>query len=366
MSTLIVDVCEVAERKPHPNADKVEMVRVKNWWVVSKIGQFKEGDKCVFFPPDSVISETLADKFGVTKYLAPVTKDSVGKILFLRRMRIKAARFRGERSFGFIAAPEDPTWPVGMSVIDHYGVTKYEPPMRCVDGDVATPIAAFHAYTDIENIGNFPGILEDGEEVVIEEKIHGSNIRVGKILMSNPETGEAEYAYVCGSRTQRRKEIDNNGVRSKFWQGLTPEIKNLLDHLCGDKRNVIVFGELYGAGIQDMQYGLTGQAVRVFDISIDHKYIDHDERYGVCEMFDVETAPFLYRGPFSMAKVQELTDGQTLLCDPSKAGAFKGRKGVVIRPIKDRHSKNLPNYGRVLLKSVSVDYLERKNGTEFH
>ena len=50
----------------------------------------------------------------------------------------------------------------------------------------------------------------------------------------------------------------------------------------------------------------------------------------------------------------------------SWSGKFKGREGMVIRPVKERHSEKLPQFGRVVLKSISVDYYERKGGTEFH
>jgi hypothetical protein len=85
-----------------------------------------------------------------------------------------------------------------------------------------------------------------------------------------------------------------------------------------------------------------------------------------CESYGVEMVPYLCRGPFSLEMVAEMTDGPTTICNPADAGKFKGREGVVIRPVKERYSPDLPNYGRVVLKSVSVDYYERKGGTEYH
>ena len=49
-----------------------------------------------------------------------------------------------------------------------------------------------------------------------------------------------------------------------------------------------------------------------------------------------------------------------------KAGRFKGREGIVIRPVHERYSEKLPNHGRVTLKSISIAYLERKGGSESH
>jgi RNA ligase (TIGR02306 family) len=359
MSTLIVEVCAVEEIKPHPMADRVELVRVKNWWCVSGIGSFKVGDKCVYFPPDSVLSKEWTEKFGITKYCGEMPKNPDGTRPPF--MRIRAARFRGQPSFGTIQYPEDSSWEVGSSVIDYYGVTKYEPPVKIQSGEADTPVSNFHGYTDIENIGNYPGVFDDGEEVTFEEKIHGSNCRVGKVEI------DGVFQYACGSNNIRRKEFNEKGGRSLYWMPLTDKVKELLDFLCADKYNIVMFGEIYGTGVQDLTYGMTGTGFRGFDIAVNGRYLDYDTKIEMFKQFDIEYAPCLYRGPFSMEVLAQHTDGPTTLAEPDKIGTkFKGREGVVIRPVVERYSEKIPNFGRVILKSISVDYLERKGGTEFH
>lgn len=357
MSSLIVDVCEIEEVKPHSNANALELVRVKNWWCVAGIGSYKVGDKAVYFPPDAVIPDALAERFGIAKYCAQLPK--LGDGARPAGLRIRAARFRGEKSCGTVQPLDDPNWAVGTSVAEYYGVTKFEPPARH-DGDIDTPLDVFHKYTDIENINNFPSVFTDGEEVVVDEKIHGTNARVGKVF-----DGE-RWAYTCGSHAHRRKEYDHKDKRSKYWLPLTENVTALLDRLSGDERNVVLYGEIYGPGIQDLHYGSQRAAFRAFDVSVSGKYLDYDEKAAIFAEFDIEMVPFVYRGPFSLAKIDELTDGPTLMCEADKAGKFKGREGVVVRPVKERHSQDLPGYGRVILKSVSIDYQERKGGTEFH
>ena len=66
--------------------------------------------------------------------------------------------------------------------------------------------------------------------------------------------------------------------------------------------------------------------------------------------------PVLYRGPFSEAALLEHTSGATVL------GGKHLREGVVLRPAVERESAEL---GRVILKSVSGDYLTRRGGTEY-
>ena len=73
--------------------------------------------------------------------------------------------------------------------------------------------------------------------------------------------------------------------------------------------------------------------------------------------FNFETVPVLYRGPFSVAAMRKHTDGRTMM------GADHIREGIVMVPARERTD---PRIGRVCLKSVSADYLTRKNGTEYN
>lgn len=345
MSSLIVEVCTIEEVAPHPNADRIERVRVKNWWCIAPIGKYKVGDKVVYCPPDSVISEELGNRWGIAKYCQPVPGG----------LRIRAARFRTVPSFGCLQDLDDSSWIVGTDVCAHYGIQKYEPPPKVGAGDAERDHPAFHAYTDIENLGNFAHIFQDGEEVWVEEKIHGTNCRVGMICE------DGKMTFMAGSHTNRRKCSDAAGNPSLYWWPLQDNLTALLEFLALEKQqNVIVFGEIFGRKVQDMQYGQDGYAFRVFDITVNGQYLDVAERNLVLAKFHVEAPPCIYQGPFSLQKMNELVDGPTLVCNPLKIKEpFKGREGIVIRPIKERFDPLLG--GRVILKYVSVDYHDRKN-----
>jgi RNA ligase (TIGR02306 family) len=71
--------------------------------------------------------------------------------------------------------------------------------------------------------------------------------------------------------------------------------------------------------------------------------------------------PVLYRGPFSAQALEEATNGRETLSGQE----VHIREGVVVLPVKERFSAELPT-GRVALKSVSVAYLTRTGGTEFN
>jgi RNA ligase (TIGR02306 family) len=362
MSTLVVEVCEVKAVYPHPNADVLEFITVKGWPViVQKALGLKPGDRVVYFPPDCVMPPELADRLGITKYLAPLPREIDGT----RKpgLRVRAARLRGEPSYGTIDHVVDPTWEVGRDVKDDYGVTKFEPPERPCDGESLPGVAAFHRYTEIENIRNFPDVLRPGEEVVITEKIHGKSCRLGLV-----RTRDGAFEFMAGSHGQRRKEVDAKGRPSDFWRPLTDTVRALLSDLSGGEHSVVVFGELYGSGVQDMAYGLAGGAkgFRAFDIAADGKYLDYERKVEALARHGIEMVPLLYRGPFSWDAVEEHTYGPTTMCPPDVAGRFGGREGCVVTPVAERYHAGLGDSGRVILKSISADYLARMGGTDEH
>ena len=63
--------------------------------------------------------------------------------------------------------------------------------------------------------------------------------------------------------------------------------------------------------------------------------------------------PVLYRGPFSNAVIQDYISGPSMIY-----GAKHIREGIVVKPIIERYSERLR--GRLILKYVSMDYLEGK------
>lgn len=190
MSSLIVEVCEIESIRIHPNADRVEVATVKGWECVVPKDQFRVADRVIYFPPDTVITEELAEKFGITNYVSELPKNSDWTRPLGRRIRAK--RFRGEQSFGFITKPDDPSWEVGFSVADHYGVTKYEPIVRDGDGNQAPDLPTFHRYTDIDT------------RTSRTSRISPMRSRKAKRLLSPRRSTERIRAWVMSGRMKNR------------------------------------------------------------------------------------------------------------------------------------------------------------------
>jgi RNA ligase (TIGR02306 family) len=341
LSELVVQVKTIDEIKAHPNAELLDIAVVGGWQcVVPKSEEFRTGDRVVFFPPDTVLPEEVSDRFGVTKYL------SKGRIIH--------TKLRGEPSFGLVVRPDDPNWDVGKDVAEHYGARKYEPPVRPTAGDAEKPHPLFWTYTEIENLRNYPDVLQEGEPVVVTEKLHGTNARVALI----------EGQYMAGSKGLRRKlptvkdelgeRIDREALKSNLYAYplMLEPVKALLDSLGEQHRQVILYGEVYGK-VQSLNYGIPGKIeFRAFDLLLDGCYCDWRFFVDTVLSFGVERVPLVYEGPYSLDAIKQASVGESLV------GGAHMREGVVVKPVQERTD---PKVGRVILKYLSDDYLLSKH-----
>lgn len=322
MSTFRVEVVPVKLEK-HPNADSLSVVKVFDGYTVCvRTEDWIGKDKGAYIPPDSLVPNN--EQFAFLE----------GKV------RIKAKRLRGIDSFGMLVpAPEGSQ--IGDDVADILGIKHYEPELsdqvKKAMGDFESPPPIRGVIYDIESWNKYQNEFEEGEEVVITEKIHGMNSRF---------TFQEGQMY-AGSHNHWVKEGKNT-----FWQilDLVPWIRVF----CQLNPNVIIYGEIFGAVQKGYNYGLDSKApfgFRAFDIYADGHFLDYDEALGGASSDFL--VPVLYRGPYSHDMVLRFRDGASTL-----PGASHIREGVVIKPTKERYSERL--HGRLILKAVSVDYLEGK------
>lgn len=405
MSSLIIEVCRVDSVRPHPNADRMAVARIKGWEVcvaknIDGEPWVKEGDKVVYFPPESVIPAGVAEKHGVTKYLAPLPKREDGTRP--TGGRVKVANLRGFKSFGYLAAPDDSSWPVGLDVAEYYSVTKYEPPMRATQEDAHKDSPEFPPYYEMENLRNFPNTFEEGEQVYVTEKIHGENCRLGLIREVNDE-GVRVWRWAAGSNGVRRKRyahrLNKDGsprtpIESVYWKCFTPEIKAMLCALSSNYLTpeevdaetpvryepdgqtvgvpVVLYGERFGCGVQDMWYGRENGKVefRAFDVAVEDTYVSACAKEELFRKYNVPMVPFVYSGPYSFEGMEYHTEGTSMLSLQDKADVRNFKEGIVICSATERVAEyqrlDKPSrFGRAQVKLISFAYLDRKGGTEF-
>lgn len=344
MSTIKVEVTTIQNLHPHNNADALELATVGGWQICVKKGMYKNGDPIVYFEQGTVIPKEVADRLSVTQYLSEKTDINGQRVFVIHRVKL-----RGEPSFGLVIRPE-PGMQLGQDVADFYHATKYFPPVKHTATNAKPEDPRFPAYTEIENMRSYPTILLDGEEVVATEKIHGTNCRIGLIV--DMEEGKTNIIKMAGSRKLRRQEPANpeDMKQNLYWypftvQGVTPLLEFLMAQ---NHRQAVLYGEIYGKGIQSFTYNMNTIGFRVFDLMINGQYVNYDTMVALCQQYGVEMVPLVYRGPFSLAKIKDLSEGQSLV------GGNHGREGVVVKPVIERQD---PIVGRVILKYISDVYL---------
>lgn len=345
MAVITTEVCKILEINPHPNADSLELATVKGWQTCIKKDTYKVGDLVVYFEPASCLPEAMAKKIGVVDYLRDRLTINGDRALVVGQIKL-----RGEASFGLVI-PAEPQMQEGDDVAEYYGVTKYEPPVtnKINGGDMESDSILFPRYSSPENLRSNPRIFTDGEEIVVTEKIHGTSCRVGYIW--DDETN-APILKAGSKGFARRKPEDL--YSNTYWFPHTYEgIQNLLTACSNTGVNqVIIYGEVYGPKIQNYTYGEPCQKFRAFDILIDGNYLRADNFTAICDLYKIPTVPLMYRGEYSLQKIKELSDGDSLI------GGTHGREGVVVKPIVERTDRKV---GRVCMKYIGDNYLLGKS-----
>lgn len=338
MSTLKVTVTRIKAMEAHPNADRLELARVLGWSCVVPKDKYAVGDLVVYIPVDAVLPVSLSDRLGVTRYLS--------------NGRVRAARLRGVVSYGLVMANEG-GWSEGEELQQRLEITKFEPPLRLSAGDVLPPHPRVTHYTNLENIKNHPDVLEDGEAVVVTEKVHGTNCIHALV---REESGE--LVWMASSHRHLRRE----SPESTYWKTFDDKTRALLSEAIEGHSVALIYKEVYGAKIQNLSYGLTHQVADVaFDVCVDGRYLDYSDFAALCERHGVPRAPVMYRGPFDAQKLDALINGPDVRTVVGQGEHIL--EGVVIKPERERWNAET---GRTALKWITDVYALDKNATDFH
>lgn len=393
MSELHVPLTTVTEVKPHPNADKLDIAIIQGWQVIVSRDSMAAGDSVIYVGPDCIVPDEWAVRWGVKDYLS-------------KGERVKAIKLRGEPSFGFAVPISDDLIledvQFGDDVSARFGITKYVPlpPRQSRSGGPAGDSMAespyFSRYTDIVNLRHYPSMFDD-TAVVVTEKIHGTNSRIG--IIDGPSTTSG--TRVAGShRVQRRHPDDRSHLREfeyaryekhyddwiaslPYWKRWLHDtfgifscprmtevvnkanpgtatywlpweisgVETMLEALAERYQQVILYGEIYGPAIQALGYGVPEGKVeyRAFDLMLDGKYQDYRTFAALCSTFGVPMAPLLATGNLSYDDLKALTEGPTTLNDGPHL-----REGIVVRSTTETVD---PRRGRMVSKFVADSYL---------
>lgn len=292
----------------HPNADKLQLVKVLGFQCVVPIGLYKEGDLIIYIQPDTVLPK---DQQWAEEYLKYSPK------------RVRACKIRQEWSEG-IVAPFDkfkeiipkngyydsininlpieiyddlPDWisltykvsiDVGDDISEMIGVVKYDPPLpKDIQAKGGLPYQI--SKTDEDRFENLGDKIPYGEKVDIDLKIDGQSATYGYKV-------DEDRFFITG----RRFEIDHESENR--YSVHVKKVKEKIINYCKKHNVSLAFrGESYGNGIQSHKlnpHSSKPHSLAIFSVwNIDErKYENKNSKHyyeNACKEIGLETVDML-------------------------------------------------------------------------
>jgi RNA ligase (TIGR02306 family) len=371
-------VCYVAtinEIKPIEGADNIELAVVGGWNCITKKGEYKSNDLVIIATTDAVIPQDLSDKMNVTNYLR-------------KGGRVRTVKLRGVYSECLIIPTKyipgiGDIYYDGMDMMEKMGVFKFEPPVKQVQLASGKKIRYsenpnFHIYYKFPNIKNVPGIFTEEDWVQITRKVHGTNARYGIVKKNKLSFWDKvkkfigfddewiDYEFVVGSHNVEKGSDSQGFYDTNVWYNIADKydikkklwwfVKNTTD-IFDIGHGVVLYGEIYGAGIQkNYEYGLKDIKVVFFDMTIDGRYLGPRSTKMELE-YDIRLphVEILYEGQWS----QEIQD--KFVFNNFIPGTKVPEEGIVIKGETGERNK--------VVKVINPDYLiyaEKKDVGDSH
>lgn len=238
---MLATIRRIAEIRPHPNADRLEIAHVQGYDCIVPKDKHDAGELIVFIEPDAVL---------------PVAEWTESVYGYTSRGRVKAAKLRGQWSMGLVmplatlgcVAGPAPVCAEGVEVAEHLGIVKYDPPLpQDLKARGGLPFGV--PKTDEERWQNLDA-LPFGIEVDVTLKIDGSSFTAYCALPGVHPGGEPVVG-VC-SRTLDLK-LDEGMTNPWLEAARQTGVLDRLGVFCeAEGVSLALRGEVYGAGIQSM------------------------------------------------------------------------------------------------------------------
>lgn len=338
MERKLASVQRIREVRPIEGADAIEVVQINNWNVVSKKGEYKPGDLCIYCEIDSFLPIKEEFEFLRKSSYKKLADGSEG-------FRLKTVKLRGQVSQGLVLpietlngaeemvigrseqpwgeqlqlGPYDDALVIeeGVDVSKHLGIVKYEPPVPASLAGVAKGLfPSFIPKTDEERVQNLTNeyLGYRGTSFYVTEKLDGSSFTA---YVKDGEFG------ICSRNLELLETEDNTMWKVARELDLEAKMSSL-------GKNISFQGEIIGEGIQGNPYKLKGQTVKFFNIfDIDnYQYYTKAQLMQTLETLDLEMVPLIsdhFSLPNTIDELLQFAEGKSSLCETSE------REGLVIR-----------------------------------
>lgn len=270
----LASIRKIASVEPIEGADNIELVHVDGWQCITKKGELKPGELCVYFEIDSFLPIRTEFEF--------LRKSSYKKMGDKEGFRLKTIRLRGKLSQGLALPTNILTYKgfdcffdilyknnlsEGDDVSEFLNVIKYDPPIPAqLAGVCKGNFPSFIRKTDQERVQNIWNKIKDFKETFeVTVKLDGTSCTY---YLKDGVFG------VC-SRNLELIETEGNTL----WN-IARKIK-AEETLRKYGKNIALQGEMTGEGIQGNPHAIKGQMFSIFDIwDIDNqKYLKPKERH---------------------------------------------------------------------------------------
>jgi len=365
MSDWTPQVVLIEKVEKHPDADILDVATVLgDYPVIIKRGEYQVGDLAGYIPIDSIVPDTegfyflcpkayekYEDEAGEIQQRMLGPKFEVGSVPEKYRI-IKAKKIRGRYSQGMLVKlqtlPDPFDWVEGDSIVDEYQLKKWEeaeedniPNAKKSKGaNQASPPKGWSIpFYDIEGLRKYVDCLLPDEEIVLTEKVHGSNASF---------CHDGEQLWVKSRNFYKKMDEDDPWWDIALRYGLEEKLKNF--------PNMVFFGEMYGS-VKGFRYdcviekGTMHTKIRFFDIwdVKAMRYLDYDPFVFMVDAAGLELMPELYRGVWQGKDLMyPYAEGMTTL------GGKHIREGFVLRTAKERYEPRLDS--RMHVKLVGEAY----------
>jgi RNA ligase (TIGR02306 family) len=246
---------------------------------------------------------------------------------------------------------------IGEDISETMGIKKYEPPIPTSMAGKVKPFEDVHRNSeagshDCEHFRTYVSELEEGERIVVTEKVHGSQAIYTM-------TGDVDNLTITSKGMRGRGlhilEDDTNLYWKAFHNSGLEEVFKAVaeEHKTGAEDIIRMFGEALPCQ-KGFSYGFTEPGVLLFDIRVNGKSIPYDQVPDVATKLWV---PVILDGDFIEEEVLGLCKGKERVSGEEN----HIREGVVVAPYIDRRAADRT---RLRLKVINPKYKE--TGLEYN
>lgn len=352
----LASIQKIIDVSPIEGADRIALVHVLGWQCVSKKGEFKPGDLCVYFEIDSFLP--IEPQFEFLRDSSFRKSELLGE-----GFRLKTMKFRGQYSQGLVLPIDAALTPEqqasitelsgeiqeGTDVSELLGVRKWEIPEKATgQGTIIGEANKYIPITDEMRIQSAPELLKEfaGLDYYITTKLDGSS---HSIMID-----EEGVFHVLGHNYELKQDDACDFYKWLKERDIPEKLADVKTKL--GLSTIAVQGEWCGGGIQSNPMKLKALNWYVFTVNENRKRVGLKEMLNVAKALGTATVPIQEVGHDLPAKYP---DEKALLerCE-TEVGTkmYPGApEGIVIRPVEPVYSKALG--GPLSMKVKSNRYL---------